>query len=263
MAEQMQDIKRRIKSIQSTERITNAMKLVSAAKLRRAKAIFEHSRYFLDRLLFSINETFDNNTGEVPKDFLLGSRDIKTTCYVMITSSNGLCGSYNTNVIRAMEENIAKAHNNTKLVTIGSKGREHFERRGYEILNEHDAPADSVTFEDTQKISIPLIEMYRKGEIDEIVLVYTAYINPLKQEVITKRLVPLDLEGEHNKVVHKRRIEYEPSAKYMFDYLITKYVELMVYATSMESATCEYASIRTEMENANVSATYMLKTLRT
>ena len=137
MAEQMEDIKRRIKSINSTERITNAMKLVSASKLRRAKSVFESSERYMNRLLTAISDTFDN-AGDVPQDFLTGSREIKTACLVMITSSNGLCGSYNANVIRKAEELLAESHfQNVKLATIGTKGKEHFINRGYEIVMDH------------------------------------------------------------------------------------------------------------------------------
>ena len=125
MAEQMQDIKRRIKSIGSTERITNAMKLVSAAKLRHAKSVYEHSRSYLGRIIASIDEAFDDDT-EVPGYLLKGNREIKTTCVIMLTSSTGLCGSFNGNVIRATEDVVAELGNEVKMVNIGTKGKDYF-----------------------------------------------------------------------------------------------------------------------------------------
>jgi F-type H+-transporting ATPase subunit gamma len=262
MAEQMQGIKRRIKSISSTERITNAMKLVSAAKLRRAKAVYEHSKFFLDRITDSMDETFDN-AGSVPKEFLVGSREIKTTCYIIMTSSTGLCGSFNGNVIRYTEKLVHESQHDAKLVTVGSKGREYFQRRDYEILITHDATADTVTYEETKDISVPLIEKYRAGEIDEIVLVYTSYVNTLKQEVITRRILPIDMsehhqDGEH----HSHAVEYEPSAEEVFNYLVPKYFELRLYSAAIESATCEHAARRQAMENANDNASDMLTLLQ-
>ncbi len=285
MAEQMQGIKRRIRSINSTERITNAMKLVSAAKLRRAKAVYEHSKLFLDRIKASMDETFDN-AGSVPKQFLVGSREIKTTCLVIMTSSTGLCGSFNGNVIRYTEKLIEEAHHDAKLVTIGSKGREHFQRMDYDILIEHDGTADTVTFEETQDIAGPLIQKYLSGEIDEIILVYTSYINTLKQEVTTRRILPIDMdeikadEKAEDKIIDKAEgrnpestgdqtsgqqfhsIEYEPSAEEVFGYLVPKYFQLHLYSAAIESATCEHAARRQAMENANDNASDMLTMLQ-
>ena len=122
MAEQMQNIQRRMKSIGSTERITNAMKLVSAAKLRKAKAVFESSRMYLGRLLSDIQGTMED-VEDIPSLYLAGSRPVKKKCYILITSSNGLCGSFNGNVIRTMSEQL-EAHRddyrNIRLVAIGS-----------------------------------------------------------------------------------------------------------------------------------------------
>ncbi|NLD11249.1 ATP synthase F1 subunit gamma [Aminicella lysinilytica] len=286
MAEQMQGIKRRIRSINSTERITNAMKLVSAAKLRRAKAVYEHSKLFLDRIKASMDETFDN-AASVPKQFLVGSREIKTTCLVIMTSSTGLCGSFNGNVIRYTEKLIKEAHHDAKLVTIGSKGREHFQRMNYDILIEHDGTADTVTFEETQDIAGPLIEKYLAGEIDEIILVYTSYINTLKQEVTTRRILPIDMneikadEKAEDALIDKAEgkgfeegedkdagpqplhsIEYEPSAEEVFRYLVPKYFQLHLYSAAIESATCEHAARRQAMENANDNASDMLTMLQ-
>ena len=264
MAEQIQNIQRRIKSIGSTERITNAMKLVSAAKLRKAKSAFESSKLYLGRLLESVQETLDD-VEDVPQRYLTGSRDIKKKCYVLITSSNGLCGSFNGNVIRTMTDRLSQYngdYSNIRMVTIGSKGREYFAHHGVEILMEHDAPADTVTFEETRTISRPLMELYIKGEIDEIDIVYTSYVNTLKQEVIVKKLLPIDIHGKGGGGSYSNSIEYGPSAEEVFRYLIPKYIELMIFSTCIESATCEYAARRTAMENANDNARDMLADLQ-
>ena len=264
MAEHMQNIQRRIKSISSTERITNAMKLVSAAKLRKAKEVFENSRLYLGRLLESIQDTFAD-TADVPVEFLSGSREIKNKCYVLITSSNGLCGSFNGNVIRTMEEELAAydgGREHVRLVTIGYKGKDYFLHHDVEIIQTHDAPADTVTFSETREISGPLIDMYLAGEIDEIDIVYTAYINTLRQEVTVKRLLPLEIPERKEEQKFNMPVEYVPSAAEVFGYLVPKYVELMIFNTCIESATCEYAARRTAMENANDNAKDMLSQLQ-
>lgn len=264
MAEQMQNIQRRMKSIGSTERITNAMKLVSAAKLRKAKAVFESSEVYLGRLLSDIQGTMED-IEDIPDLYLAGRRPVKKKCYILITSSNGLCGSFNGNVIRAMSEQLATQrddYRNIRLVAIGAKGKEFFAYHGAEILMEHDAPADTVTFEETREISAPLLELYQKGEFDEIDIVYTSYINTLRQEVVIKKVLPVEVGPKQQENQPHRFVEYEPSAEKVFNYLIPKYIELLIFSACIESATCEYAARRTAMENANDNAKDMLADLK-
>lgn len=285
MAEQMQTIRKRMKGVESTERITGAMKLVSAAKLRRARAVYDSSKLYMDRLLDSMRRIFAD-TSYVPGKYLEDGRQRQKRCYVVITSSNGLCGSFNGNVIRAAEDALAAwggDADHVKMVTIGSKGREYFAHHGAEILMSHDAPADTVTFQETQEISGPLLQRYLEGEIDEIDMIYTAYVNPLRQEVRCRRLLPLDAAviagsghgtgrqqgiNSRNVLAEGRPgdghplIEYEPSAEAVFDYLVPQYIELMLYSTCIESAACEYAARRTAMESANDNAKEILDKLQ-
>ncbi|MGF6376345.1 F-type H+-transporting ATPase subunit gamma [Clostridiales Family XIII bacterium PM5-7] len=265
MAEQMQGIKRRIKSINSTERITNAMKLVSAAKLRHAKSIFTNTQEYLSRLIDTISETFEH-VENVPEHFLDGSRKIKTKCFVVITSSSGLCGSFNGNVLRFAESQLRaldESELDVKLVTVGAKGRTYLEHRGYAVLAEHDAPADSMTFDEAAEISNNLIALYLSGEIDEIDIIYTSYINTLKQEVKVKRLLPFDVNAIQGKDKFSHPVDYGPSPEAVFAYLVPKYIEMNLYRTCIESATCEYAARRMAMENANENAKDMLDSLET
>ena len=132
----MQDVKRRIRSVTSMEHITNAMKLVSAAKLRKAKAIYENTDENFQYITHSIEEIF-NNADEVPRQYLQGSRQIKTTCYIIITGSRGLCGAFNSNVIREAETQMAKDQEEPLLITIGSKGRDYFAKKGCYIYKEY------------------------------------------------------------------------------------------------------------------------------
>lgn len=261
MAEHMQAIKRQIKSISSTERVTNAMKLVSASKLRKAKAVYEHNSRLLKKIADSLEEAFDN-ADDVPKELLLGSREIKTTCYFIITSSMGFCGSYNGNVIRETEEIIAEEQNKVKLATIGNKGKDHFSRvPEYELIMAHDESPDTVSYDEVRRLAHDLIDRYRKGEIDEIVLVYTSFINTLRQEVVSERLLPIDLTDKLKGKGPINEVEYIPSAREVFAYLTEEYLVMKLYNATIEAATCEYASRRSAMENATKNANDMLDDL--
>lgn len=258
----MRDIKRRIKSINSMEHITNAMQLVSSAKLRRAKNVFEKSQRNFHYITEAIEEIF-HNTEDIPQFYLKGNREVKKTAYIVVTSCRGLCGSFNSNVIKHTQKLMDgfKDEDRPLIVAVGSKGRDYFLRRDYEITSEYCLPPEDITFLETREISLPLIEMYDRGEIDEIILVSTAFISGLEQKVYNETILPLEIKGEP--YTHKvyKEVEYEPSVQEVFNYLIPKYVEIMVYKAIVESATCEHAARRIAMENATDNALEMLDEL--
>jgi F-type H+-transporting ATPase subunit gamma len=261
MAEHMQIIRREIKSISSTERVTNAMKLVSASKLRRAKFVYEHSSELLKKISAAIGETFDNHD-ELPEELILGNREIKKTCYIVITASSGLCGSYNGNMIRRADEIFEEAESMPEIVTIGSKGKTHFERSGLDIIMSFDDSPDAFTYEDAQKMAQDLIEMYHEGEIDEIIILYTSFVNMLKQQIITERILPIDINEHIPESSSAVNVDYLPSPEEVFSYLTEKYLELRLYNAAIEAATCEHSARRTAMENANDNAREMLDSLQ-
>ncbi|MBN7773068.1 ATP synthase F1 subunit gamma [Clostridium aminobutyricum] len=253
----MQDIKRRMKSVTSIEHVTNAMKLVSAAKLRKAKATFEKTTEYFHYITDSIDEIF-NNTKSVPKQYLRGSREIKKTCYIIITSCRGFCGGFNSNIIKRSEAEMGGDREKAVIVAIGSRGNEYFGKRGYNILSEYCAPPEDISFLETREISDSIIDLYNAGEIDEVVLIYTTFINSLQQEAKTVTLLPIDPREDREIMKNSKQVEYEPSVEEVFNYLIPKYVEIMVYGAIVESATCEHAARRMAMENATDNARDML-----
>ena len=260
MAVSMQDVKRRIKSVTSMEHITNAMKLVSAAKLRRAKATFEQTNKQLHFITDTIGEIFTSTTN-IPEEYLEGNREIKNTCYIILTSSKGLCGGFNSNVIRKAEESMAVRNSVAKVVAVRSKGRDYFAKEGIEIIGDYEDPPETISFLATQQLSRPIIKMYEDGEIDEVVLVYTAYLSTLDQQATAIRMLPFKPETNNNVMMHDKDIEYGPSMEAVFNYLVPKYVETMVYNAIVESATCEHAARRMAMENATDNARDMLQEL--
>jgi F-type H+-transporting ATPase subunit gamma len=256
----MQDIKRRVRSVTSIEHITSAMKLVSAAKLRRAKKTFENMQEYFHFVTDSIDEIFNNATG-VESKYIEGSRKITTTCYVIVTSNRGLAGSFNSNVIKLAENEMLNDPEKPYIVAVGSKGRDYFARRGYAILGEYMSPPENVSFVETGGISKPIIELYDEGKIDEVVLIYTSFISSLEQRPRTKRILPFDVEKGRDVMSFGRQVDYEPSADEVLNYLVPKYVEIMIYGAIVESATCEHAARRIAMENATDNANAMIEDL--
>jgi F-type H+-transporting ATPase subunit gamma len=256
----MQDIKRRVKSVTNIEHITNAMKLVSAAKLRRAKTTFERTGEYLHFVTESIEDIFNNNA-DVPGKYLAGNREIKTTCYIVITSNRGLCGSFNSNVIKQADAEIKADPERPEIVAIGSRGRDYFRKAGYDICSEYMLPPENISFIETHDISVPVLEDYAAGKIDEVVMIHTSFVSTLEQRVKTVRLLPFEIKRNLDMMPLEKQVDYEPSTEEVFNYLVPKYVEIMIYSAIVESATCEHAARRMAMENATDNANNMIADL--
>jgi F-type H+-transporting ATPase subunit gamma len=259
MAKQsIQDIKRRIKSVTSTERITNSMKLVSAGKLRKARRLFEETNENSFFITNTIQELF-NSSADIPKKYLESSRNKDRAVYIIITSNKGLCGGFNTNVLKQAQERIDSEENAPYIIAIGGKGFDFFQKRGYEIYNSYLAPPENITFLEAEELTRPIIELYDKGEINKVVLIYTAFMNAIEQKVVKRTLLPFHIEKDPDAGYTVSQLtEYEPSVEVVFNYLVPKYVEMQLFASVIESATCEHAARRMAMENATDNAREML-----
>jgi len=258
----MRDIKRRIKSVTSIEHITNAMKLVSAAKLRRARATWESSREYFHIVTEAIEDLFNSHAGDIPTKYIEGDDDVPGTCYVIVTSNRGLAGSFNSNVIKHAESQIVARGEDTFLVAIGSKGRDHFKKRGYNILSEYSRPPENISFRETHEISRPIIKLFDEDKIGRVVLVYTRFISTLELRQTAIQLLPFHIELDPDIPVREKFMEYEPSPADLIKYLVKKYAEMMIYGAIVESATCEHAARRMAMENATDNAQEMIGDLQ-
>ena len=274
----MRDIKRRIRSVTSIEHITNAMKLVSAAKLRRARLVYERTQEFLHYITDRIYE-FVGVADEVPSRYLLGSQEIRRTCYIVVTSNRGLAGSYNTNVTKLTEHEIAadadKGKEKPLLVCIGNKGYAHFSKRGHDILSGYVEPLEGVSFVSAAGIAEPVFKLYAEGGVDEVVIIYTTFMSTLEQHAVTKRLLPFEpsleeapagdaargVPSSDSGASRRNQVEYEPGPEEVLAYLISKYAEIMMYRSITEAATCEHAARRLAMQNATDNAREMIDTL--
>ena len=285
----MRDIKRRIRSVKSIENITNAMKLVSSAKLRRARLLYERTHESLVRIEERIEEIFDH-PAEVPSQFLLGGREIKRTCYIVITSNRGLAGSYNANVIKLAEREFDKSakegHEEPLFVFIGNRGMSYFKKRGHEVFEEYHGPLEVVSFAEASALASPLVELYESGEIDEIAVVSTVFVSAMEQRPKVIRLLPFNVEiasesesGDEENVesvglvkkvsedwdpeapIDTWKVEYEPDVEKVLGFLVSKYVDIMMFRAIIEAATCEHAARRIAMQNATDNAREMIESL--
>lgn len=247
----MKEIKTRIKSVENTKQITKAMELVASSKFRKAKERAENSRAYFEILYETVNDIASNTS----KNIFLNERPVKKKCYIVIAGDRGLAGGYNSNVIKT----VLKHSNSTnhKLIPIGKKAKESLSKKGYEVVDFIESVEDA-TYQDADKVVSVVIELFKKGEVDEVNLVYTKFISALSQEPQVMKLLPLTVEKGQKS---KSAVEYLPSANDVLGHIIPKYISGSVYGAIRESFASEQASRRTAMESATDNANEMISKL--
>ncbi|ABB16151.1 ATP synthase F1 subunit gamma [Carboxydothermus hydrogenoformans] len=251
----MRDLRRRIKSIKNTQQITKAMKMVAAAKLRRAQEMVVASRPYAKRIKDVLARAAAATTETAHP--LLIKREVKATGYVLITADRGLCGGFNANLIRKATVEL-KEFSNPKLITVGRKGRDFFKKRGYEIVGEFTNLGESISFDAARVIAGFIMEKYLDGTFDEVYLVFSEFVNPLVQRPQTLKLLPLEAPAEES---GGGEYIFEPSADAVLNTLLPKYVEVQVYRALLESKASEHGARMTAMDTATENATEMIAKL--
>ena len=258
MAESTRDIKRRIRGVSSTTKITKAMELVSTAKLRRARIRLEQARPYYTTVLENIQNVI-GSAGNV-KHPLLDNREVKSNLYIVLSSDRGLAGGYNSNVIRLAENDIKERGLDSKLITVGSKARDHFKRRGYDLVGQFVGISEEPSFSDARKIGEIALDLYRKTEIDEINVVYSHFVSTISQEPRILKLLPSEEVHKESKKSNNV-IEFEPSTEEVLDYLIPKYIQSSIYGALIEASSSEQAARRVAMEAATENAEEIIEEL--
>ena len=253
----LKDIRNRIKSVKSIQKVTKAMKLVAAAKMRRAQERMEESRPYSN----SLAEVIQHLLPDVDRDRLplLDAREVKRKAYVVVSADRGLAGAFNTNLLKVAQKEIdAFGKENVDLFCIGKKARDHFKRREYNIITSHvDFWAD-MEFNSAITIGRSIIEYFTSGKVDEIHVVYNYFINVGRQQVKSEVLLPLVYE-ENNGVTHDRL--YEPSKEELVSSLIPRHLNVQMWKYLLESYASEQAARMLSMENATTNAQDMIKDL--
>ncbi|GAB4406797.1 MAG: ATP synthase F1 subunit gamma [Thermodesulfovibrionales bacterium] len=259
----LRDIKRRIRAVNNTRQITKAMKMVAAAKLRKSQARMFELRPYADKMgdvLRGLAKVSDS--GLHP---LLTVRPRKTVEVVVITSDRGLCGAFNSNILRAGSHHISNLRRegfNVTISAIGKKAVDYFKRRQTPMRRTWTGLSGRVTYPGAQEIAGDIIENYVGEAIDEVVLIYNEFKSVVSQKVSVVRLLPLSaLEAEEGVAAMTDVVLYEPSQKEIFDRLLPKNVEIQLFRALLESQASEEAARMTAMENATKNANDMIDRL--
>ena len=267
MAQGMQDIKRRIRSVQSTMKITKAMELVSSAKLKRSRDKLDETRPYFETIVASIQEILENTRGI--KHPMLEKRDVKKVAYVVVTADRGLCGGYNSNVLKLVEKSVEEhmGKSNSQVLVVGQKGRDFFKRRGYDVINSYLHISEKPEFEDAVRISNEVVRLYSTGEVDEVYIAYTYFTSTISFDAQLKKVLPA--ESVKDEVIDKKvedamkdQVTYEPSAEAVLSCLIPKYIRSFIYGALLEASASEQAARRIAMENATDNAEDLIENLK-
>jgi len=254
-----QDIKRRIKSISNTRQLTRAMKMVSAAKLRRAQERIFAARPYAEGTE-KVLKNLAARAGDESSPLLQVHGDSRVAI-VLVTADKGLCGAFNSSIIR-QAENLAKSLDGKEVTfnTIGRKGRAYFQRRGYTITNEWEEVFRDISFSLVQKISSTIIKLYVDQEVDQIYLVYNRFKSAMQSIPVKRQLLPVK-PVEFAPGEYPEEYLYEPAADALLAELLPHYVEVEVYRAMLESVAAEHAARMTAMDSATNNAGDLIDSL--
>jgi F-type H+-transporting ATPase subunit gamma len=255
------DIRRRIRSVKNTQQLTKAMKTVSAAKLRRAQERVMSARPYADQL----RNVLANLAGRVENIShpLLEVRPEERTLVVIVTADRGLCGAFNTNLIRAtqnfLRENAKKSE--ISLFPVGRKGRDFFRRREASITSDYVNFFNKLDYGHAKDIAKTIMDLYSESKIDAVYIVYNEFKSAIQQRVSMEKLLPLgrsDLGGAQNAPAE---YIFEQPPQQVFDRLLPRYVEIQVYRALLESAASEHGARMAAMDTASRNAGDMIESL--
>ena len=254
----LKDIRDRIKSVTSIQKVTKAMKMVAAAKMRRAQENMEQARPYSNRLA----EIIQNLLPDVDRELLplLEVRKVNRVALLVVTSDKGLAGSFNSSVLRRAQSEIDKfGKENVDLFCAGKKARDFFIARRYKIVESHVDFWGGLDFNYAIKIANGILHHFLKGHVDEIHVVYNEFVNVATQIVLTEKLLPLDYEADEGVSVDRL---YEPSKGEIVKSLIPRHLNVQMWKYLLESYASEQAARMVAMENATSNSQDMIKDLK-
>ena len=260
------DLRRRIRAVKNTQQITKAMKMVAASKLRRSQERIMNARPYaaqMQRVLVSVAARVDPSIHP-----LLTVREPNAdskTLVIVVTGDKGLCGSFNTNVIKAGAGFVLASAQKCSLGLVGRKGRDFFGRRGFDVLFEQIGIFQKLRYQDAQSIAQTAIETFTSGQVDRVVLIYNEFRSVMSQRVIVDQLLPIaraDVDASPP-ADSGAQIDYlyEPSAQEIFNQLLPRYIEVQVYRALLESNAAFFAAQMTAMDTATKNSGDMIANL--
>jgi F-type H+-transporting ATPase subunit gamma len=266
MAGQLKEVRNRIKSVQSTQQITKAMKMVSAAKLRRAQDAIIQMRPYAQKLQEMLSNIVSNSEGETGMD-LAAERTIENVLLIVITSDRGLAGAFNTNTIKLAKATIAEKYaaqykkGNVSLWCIGKKGYEHFAKNNYKTDAAYKDIFLNLNFGNVQKASQAAMKAFEEKQFDVVEIIYSQFKNAATQKFEVERFLPIP-KVEKKAGAAKSDFIYDPSKELLITELMPKILNTQLYKAVLDSNASEHGARMTAMDKASENANEMLRALK-
>jgi len=255
----LKDIKRRIKSVKNTRQITKAMKMVSAAKLKRAQDEITAARPYAEKMLELIGSLASKASSDSHP--LLENRGSARIGLVLFTSDRGLCGSFNSQLLRTAERFIREnSSSEISLYLVGKRGAEYFKRRSFKILNARVIGGGRPGYGAAVEIANDVVGSYMNGELDEVHIIFSAFKSAMTQTPVTQKLLPVAAPNNAEKKEEGGQGEYlyEPSEGAVLASLLPKYVEVQAFRALLETSASEHGARMTSMDSASKNAGQMI-----
>jgi len=253
------DIRRRIRSVKSTQQITKAMKMVSAAKLRRAQEAMFAARPYARKMMEVLNSMASRATPDAHP--LLQERGHEKVLLVVITADKGLCGAFNANIIRTAARFLAdRGEGDVELALVGRKARDFFRRRTVKVRSERVGAFQALHYQTARELAAELMEAFTSGEADQVFLVYNEFKSVIQQRLVVDRLLPIE---RHALRPQEPSLDYlyEPEPAAIFATILPKHVEVQVWRALLESNAAEHGARMTSMDSATNNASEMIDRL--
>ena len=253
----LKDIRDRIKSVKSIQKVTKAMKMVAAAKMRRAQENMEKARPYNQRLVEIIQHLLPSvERSMLP---LLEVREVKRIAYVVVTSDRGLAGSFNSSILRKAHNDIDEyGKQNVDIFCIGKKAKDYFKSRKYNIIESYFDFWSDLNFNQSMKIGSTIVNHFLDLSVDEIRVTYNEFVNVATQATVSEKLLPIELNDDE---LSHTDFLYEPSKDRIVKSLIPRYLNAQVWKYLLESYASEQAARMVAMENATTNSEDMIKNL--
>ena len=258
----MRDIKRRRTSVQSTQQITKAMKLVSTVKLQKARTRAEESKPYFD-CMYATMTSLLAKAGNINHPYLKAD-DSNKKAVIVVTSNRGLAGGYNSNVVKMVTENEAFTKENIRIYAIGGKGLELLKHKGYDIVADYSEMIEEPSYDDAKSITKRLLTDFENGEIGEIYLIYTFFKNTVSHIPTMIKVLPAEVQeeaGEEDAKAQLTPMNFEPEAEEAISLLVPKYISSILYGAFVEAVASENGARMQAMDSATSNAEEMIDDL--
>jgi F-type H+-transporting ATPase subunit gamma len=250
-------LRRRIKSVESTKKITRAMELISATRVVKAQERAAAARPYSEQITSVILDLVQAGAGR-DHPLLRDNPDAHTAAFIVVTSDRGLCGGYNSSVIRLAEREILARQaegRDYSLIVVGTKGEQYFRFRNYRIDASFGGITDRPTYEDARQVAAAVRERFESGDLATVDLAFTRYVNSAAQEAVVRRFLPLEVEGDATESTGPSAdLEYEPSPSGILDEILPRYVESRIFSALLDASASEHAARQRAMKAATDNA---------